>query len=459
MRAREFLVEKRKNPEINNQYRGNLLQRLQAIRTKYPNDMIYVRFIDFDKLGINSKYNFNTPVGIYGYPIDFVLQTNGKVPFAGSRVKVIVFRIKNPELMLNLDTADYREVAKRFHDSILKLYQEEWDFSQCSSNRDAWYRMYDFIKSYNKDKRQHIVAYQIIKGAGYHGAMDTVGIIHGNEYQQGFFFYVKDLQVIDSISNNPFEQGIRSDYYLIDIKDVPENIQNKNKDKIKAFILQHSPNQFQYASKTIKNDKDFVLRLAYNYVDSFPWSVYRHLSDLLRGDIEFVKLLFDYNSERVYKDRMYYYSTKKVRADKEIIKGMLIDVYQFNDNKYGVSSDTLDFESILQDKELTLLAGLYIGNFTEIVISKYKDLIDKNTLLALKINCAIYSESVSNVGNKFAINHHKISFDVDELSELVHNSNPELRKKYIDIGNKFEQKYKSKPYKDPNDPWEEMPWD
>lgn len=72
---------------------------------KYSGDpSIFVHFTDINKLGINPLSTFNTPIGIYAYSVDYVLNPSTvygsetepfQVPFAGNRKYAQVFRVKD----------------------------------------------------------------------------------------------------------------------------------------------------------------------------------------------------------------------------------------------------------------------------------------------------------------------------------------------------------------------------
>lgn len=77
--------------------------------TKYLTDderpQYYMQFSDIDKLGINPQSDFNTPLGIYSYPItQDTLQSlyKGQLPYATERNYIIVFKIRdNTNIIFN----------------------------------------------------------------------------------------------------------------------------------------------------------------------------------------------------------------------------------------------------------------------------------------------------------------------------------------------------------------------
>ena len=71
------IVEARKNPELNPKESVNkqLKDLYDATTDTIPGSNIknlFVSFTDLDKLGINPTSRYNTPIGIYAYPAEYV---------------------------------------------------------------------------------------------------------------------------------------------------------------------------------------------------------------------------------------------------------------------------------------------------------------------------------------------------------------------------------------------------
>ena len=69
---------------------------------KYAGDKsVFVSFSDVNKLGLNPSSGYDTPIGIYAYPVDYVLNSSMddrsgfNVPFAANRDFIIVFKVKD----------------------------------------------------------------------------------------------------------------------------------------------------------------------------------------------------------------------------------------------------------------------------------------------------------------------------------------------------------------------------
>ena len=90
------ILEARRNPSVNK--KESTLDSLE----KYRGQNVFVSYTasvsqegkanQGAKIGINPRSRYNTPLGIYAYPIDYVLGLKGNVPFAGSSPFVWVFK-------------------------------------------------------------------------------------------------------------------------------------------------------------------------------------------------------------------------------------------------------------------------------------------------------------------------------------------------------------------------------
>lgn len=100
-----YLIEARRNSE--HEYQRKLYG--QDIFNKYKNlpqselKNLFVSFTDVNKIGINPRSAYNTPIGIYTYPLDYVLshESNSDLPFAGVRKHIFVVSRMKPILYLS----------------------------------------------------------------------------------------------------------------------------------------------------------------------------------------------------------------------------------------------------------------------------------------------------------------------------------------------------------------------
>ena len=90
----------------------------------------YMQFSDVNKLGINPKSGYSTPLGIYSYPITkqlYRLFVAGKLPFAQGRKYIIVFKPnEDKNIVLSLGKRNDGGIdSKTFEEMLEKLLSKE----------------------------------------------------------------------------------------------------------------------------------------------------------------------------------------------------------------------------------------------------------------------------------------------------------------------------------------------
>jgi ribosomal protein S17 len=115
MKYNEFkIVEKRRNPELNQkETESSIIARIDSYS---KNSFLYLSYTDIDKIGINPMSSYNTPIGIYSYPLTNDIMTSikadglvGGVPFAGNAPYIWLISAKDSAKGLVVD--EYRKGA------------------------------------------------------------------------------------------------------------------------------------------------------------------------------------------------------------------------------------------------------------------------------------------------------------------------------------------------------------
>lgn len=95
------IIEARRNPEQNPKTSINqtIIDKLEATTDNIGGTKnLFVSFTSVDKLGINPKSEYDTPIGIYAYPALYVSRITGtnknmnELPFAGNQPYVNLFK-------------------------------------------------------------------------------------------------------------------------------------------------------------------------------------------------------------------------------------------------------------------------------------------------------------------------------------------------------------------------------
>lgn len=161
-------------------------------------DRWFISFTSIEKLGINPGSTFNTPLGIYSYPlryvIDFDFITN--LPFVGNQPFINLFKIKNNLVILtSSDTAsEYMAKLNRYIPGVFDAHNDEIKKYQIRSNiSQLW--LYTKLASDHDPKRWGY----LLKKLGIDGIVDReTSTIHPSEPTQAVFF-----------STNVIEKNVR----------------------------------------------------------------------------------------------------------------------------------------------------------------------------------------------------------------------------------------------------------
>ena len=184
--------------------------------------MAFVTFSNIPKLGLNPKNAFDTPTGIYGYPL-FGGVDSGKISnFATERPYAIVFRPVNPDKILDLaryTQEDYnKDVVKLknyftglpnddiYHNAKSNAYQQDKPSSWMWNTLKA---LSDTVKMDREQKTSSQFQWnQIMHNVlGYEGVYDSAGegIIHHNEPFQAVFFRTNVVELVEMINKTELE--------------------------------------------------------------------------------------------------------------------------------------------------------------------------------------------------------------------------------------------------------------
>lgn len=216
---------------------------------KYKDDPdVFISFTAIDKLGINPNSSYETPIGIYTYPVKFLFE-NAKewerykhkpigffVPFAGNSPYVNIVRYvgREDEIIRDINSVSQSEVSlylKRLQDALVEDWRripalsqgefafktedhvrrevmEYWELSKNGSRVNSlggrlWYVLRLAAKDTDYNNRFPVRWNTIMRNMGLKAIVDlNSGIIHHNEQWQAVFLEKKALKVIDRIENS-----------------------------------------------------------------------------------------------------------------------------------------------------------------------------------------------------------------------------------------------------------------
>lgn len=253
MRAIDFIQEARRNPEQNpktsvNEYIEQALAQAEPLgNTNFKN--LFVSFTKLPKLGINPQSRYNTPIGIYSYPAEYVIDkttqygdksstlTMASLPFAGSQPWANIFRARDGANIINLNRlseAEYNDYCEKLIDLLTKipsrlrgaaevldrqiaeaivldLMEKSDRLARVSSyGGKLWYITYAL--SENIPGNKPVVWTSLFRRIGIDGCVDPdTSIIHPSEPTQAVFFGGNVVDLVATVPNkyNPRQMASR----------------------------------------------------------------------------------------------------------------------------------------------------------------------------------------------------------------------------------------------------------
>lgn len=234
MLVSSILNEVRRNVSLNPKVSVNSVIRREYEKAEQLSIGIKNSFVSFtriEKLGINPMSRFNTPLGIYCYPSEYVLSetstNNGDVlsmlslPFAGGSPYCNIFSVGGNILRIdNMDSAMYWEYIEGIKNVLESSYSDvsgvigeferiinnSYDqalFKKLDGGR-FWYilmKLSEFIGNVRGTKSP-IIWNKLFRDIGVDGVVDMgIGIIHSAEPTQAVFFRLGVINNIKRIDN------------------------------------------------------------------------------------------------------------------------------------------------------------------------------------------------------------------------------------------------------------------
>lgn len=222
----QFIAEARKNPEQNPKVSIN--QEIDQYAGSDPKNA-FISFTKVDKLGINPQSGYDTPLGIYAYPVDYVQKEteDGQwmrvLPFAGRSEYATLFRPSGNIVELDtLSVLEARGYYKKLSDLWVKMSGTDWKTSVDQVERILnnahelalfpdyvggrfWYIVREIaylIAGARGEGKVTVIWNKVFREIGIDGCVDRgIGIIHSNEPNQGVFFSIAAISDTKRVYN------------------------------------------------------------------------------------------------------------------------------------------------------------------------------------------------------------------------------------------------------------------
>lgn len=226
------IIEARRNPNQNpkTSINSKLISRANSA-SQLPDGTLncFISFTEIEKLGINPKSKYETPLGIYAFPAEYVLDLVGEtdsmeaLPFAGGEPWANIFSIKGNVLSIaDLSIEDAHAVTDQMTKyyasalgiiSITEAYTNILEYWLASSDEalvetpggTLWYVTMKMAEDIAQAKSvKDLSAWNwIFRKVGIAAVYDSgAGIIHANEPSQIVVFSLESITNIERVKNS-----------------------------------------------------------------------------------------------------------------------------------------------------------------------------------------------------------------------------------------------------------------
>ena len=214
------LLEARKNPELNPKISIN--DAMASYAKSHKGKRCYISFTAIEKLGVNPKTKYNTPVGVYCYPLEYAMklmgpgQSGNAMPFAGESKFANLFYVKGKSVTDLASIEDYEvedlesqltEILPPAVSSKVKKYiLNAPSYAKVTTpGGQFWYVVWSCAEEWSSQSkvRVSVLMTKIFRALGYAGLVDRKGegIIHHAEPTQAVIFdptVISDLKRVDN---------------------------------------------------------------------------------------------------------------------------------------------------------------------------------------------------------------------------------------------------------------------
>ena len=213
------LLEARRNPELNPKISIN--DEIENYAKANKGKKCYISFTDLEKLGVNPKTEYDTPVGVYCYPLEYAISVMGKdyaastLPFAGGAKFANMFTVAGNVVDLSsIKESDIQDLLNKLPLILPRsLAHIAYEFVSKSKSQASvktaggryWYIVWACASMWSEQSnvRLAVIMTKIFRKLGIDGLIDRNGrgIIHGNEKTQGVIFNSTVIKNVKRIRN------------------------------------------------------------------------------------------------------------------------------------------------------------------------------------------------------------------------------------------------------------------
>lgn len=224
IKLKDILNELRRNPELNPK-----VPALKSLEKYKDNDSYFITFTSIEKVGLNPKSPFSTPVGVYAYKLKDVYEElmDKNYLFGVDRPFVNVIQLNTNKI---LDLENYTDKSKDLQ-KLKKIYESEFNSSfeevvnEFENSKDILYPIntdgkyvYGLMNHISNKKtgksgqvQKSMVYFNVLlRKMGYDVVIDRTGTIHLLQPSQAVFLTPSSYKVIEKIINKNYDVKTQS---------------------------------------------------------------------------------------------------------------------------------------------------------------------------------------------------------------------------------------------------------
>ena len=181
---------------------------LEYLQKNYkPDDNLFVSFVSVDKAGINPKSPYDTPIGVYAYPLKFAMTE--KIPYRGQNkpVKIKIIKPTNDKVLSD-------DISEKALENLLEIIKIKYNIKEHHIEKwsdealidtpmgKLWNITRELSRNGNGVGVNNMVSptkwTKILIDLGFDYVVDNgTKVIHSNEPTQAVFLNPKSYKVID----------------------------------------------------------------------------------------------------------------------------------------------------------------------------------------------------------------------------------------------------------------------
>ena len=173
-------------------------------KTYKPEENLFVTFVSEDKAGINPKSPYDTPLGVYAYPLKFAMEET--IPFRGQSKpkKIKILKPTNGNVLSdNISENDFKKALEKLEKNynLTKEQIKEWSSHALIQTRFGY--LWNITRELSRDGSAKVSVSptkwsKILISIDFDYVVDNgTKVIHSNEPTQAVFLNPKSYKIID----------------------------------------------------------------------------------------------------------------------------------------------------------------------------------------------------------------------------------------------------------------------